>query len=136
MLNARLASTLLIASIALLTSGCGLLYKVDVYQGNLLESKNVEQLEAGLSKRQVFALLGSPSVQDPFHTERWDYISSIRLDGGKTDVKTLVLTFQGDTLATIEGDYFPEADEELMKEMARYGNLPRSDKDKRKRRGG
>jgi outer membrane protein assembly factor BamE len=121
--------------VALAVSGCGLVYKVDVYQGSLLESKAVEQLEPGMSKRQVFALLGSPSVQDPFHHERWDYIASVRKRGGDTEVKALVLTFQGDTLASIEGEYFPEADEELIKEMRRYGNLPRSDKQKKARGG-
>lgn len=121
---------------ALLASGCGVLYKVDIYQGNLLEASSVEQLEPGLSKRQVFALLGSPSVQDPFHRQRWDYVASIRKRGGDTEVKALVLTFQGDTLASISGDYFPENDEALMIEMRRYGNLPREDKSKQRRRGG
>jgi len=116
-------------------SGCGVIYKVDVYQGNLLESKAVEQLEPGQSKRQVFALLGSPSVQDPFHASSWNYVASIRKRGGDTEIKTLVLTFQGDTLAKIEGEYFPEADEALMKQMAKYGNLPRDDKKKKKSRG-
>ncbi len=122
--------------LGLALSGCGIIYKVDVYQGNLLESKAVEQLEPGLSKRQVFALLGSPSVQDPFHNERWDYVASVRKRGGETEVKALVLTFQGDTLAKVEGDYFPEADEQLMKDMRRYGNLPRDDKKKKRRSGG
>jgi outer membrane protein assembly factor BamE len=124
---------------ALLTSGCGLIYKVDVYQGNLLETANVEQLKPGLSKRQVYALLGSPSVRDPFHQSRWDYVATVSKRGGETDVKNLVLTFDGDSLATIEGDYFPEQDEALMREMLRYGNLPRDkDKDRRGRapRGG
>lgn len=120
---------------ALLLSGCGVLYKVDIYQGNLLEASAVEQLQPGLSKRQVFALLGSPSIQDPFHGQRWDYVASMRKRGGETEVKALVLTFQGDTLATISGDYFPENDEALMVEMRRYGNLPRDDKSKRRRGG-
>jgi len=122
------------ALLALALTGCGILYKVDVYQGNLLESKAVELLEPGMSKRVVFTLLGSPSIQDPFHNDRWDYVASVRKRGGKTEIKALTLTFQGDTLATISGDYFPEADEELMKEMARYGNLPRDDKKKKQQR--
>ena len=121
-------------ALGLALSGCGVIYKVDVYQGNLLESSAVEQLEPGLSKRQVFALLGSPSVQDPFHRSRWDYVATVSKRGGETEVKNLVLTFQGDTLATISGDYFPENDEALMKEMRRYGNLPRDDKKKRQQR--
>ncbi len=123
-------------ALGLTVSGCGVIYKVDVYQGNLLEASAVEQLEPGLSKRQVFALLGSPSVQDPFHRSRWDYVATVSKRGSPTEVKNLVLTFQGDTLATISGDYFPENDEALMVEMRRYGNLPRDDKKKRQQRGG
>lgn len=117
---------------AMLLGGCGVIYKVDVYQGNLLEKKNVDQLKTGLTKRQVFALLGSPSVRDPFHQSRWDYVSTVSKRGADTEVKNLVLTFDGDSLASIDGDYFPEQDEALVKEMRRYGNLPR-EKDKARR---
>ncbi len=129
-------SPLVIAlSLAMLLGGCSVIYKVDVYQGNLLEKKNVDQLKTGLTKRQVHALLGTPAVQDPFHQSRWDYVATVSKRGGDTEVKNLVLTFDGDNLASIEGDYLPEQDEGLMKEMRRYGNLPR-DKDKERRKGG
>ena len=122
---------LALATTALL-GGCGVIYKVDVYQGSLLEKRNVDQLKPGLTKRQVYALLGSPSVSDPFHQERWDYVAPVAKRGGEADIKSLVLTFDGDALATIEGDYFPEQDEALAREMRRYGNLPR-DKEKDRR---
>ena len=116
-------------SIAVLCGGCGLIYKVDVHQGNLLDEANVKQLEPGLTKRQVHALLGSPMIADPFHQSRWDYVATVSYRGRDPEIKNLVLTFDGDALATIEGDYFPEQDEKLMREAARYGNLPR-DKEK------
>jgi outer membrane protein assembly factor BamE len=127
------APLLIALATAMLLGGCGLIYKVDVYQGALLEKSQVEQLKAGLSKRQVYALLGSPSVQDPFHQSRWDYVATVSKRGRDTEVKNLVLTFEGDNLATIDGDYFAEQDEELAREMRRYGNLPR-EKDKERRR--
>lgn len=117
---------------AALLGGCGIIYKVDVYQGSLLEKRNVDQLKPGLTKRQVYALLGTPSVSDPFHQSRWDYVATVSKRGGDTDVKNLVLTFEGDQLASIEGDYFPEQDEQLAADMRRYGNLPR-DKEKDRR---
>lgn len=123
---------LLASALALLSSGCGLLYKVNVHQGALLESTSVEQLKPGLNKRQVLALLGSPSINDPFHQDRWDYVASVSRRGSDPEVKNLVLTFDGDQLANIEGDYFPEQDLELWREMARYGNLPREERNKRR----
>lgn len=123
--------------IALVASGCGVLYKVDVYQGNLLDERNVTQLREGMTKRQVMSLVGSPSVRDPFHVNRWDYIGSQSQRGSEPVVKNLVLTFNGDSLTSIEGDYFPKQDVELRDRLSRYGNLPREEreKDKRRRRG-
>ncbi len=96
------ALTLLLA--ALLVSGCGIIYRQPVYQGNRLESKNVEQLKEGMSREQVFSLLGSPAVADPFRQSRWDYVASSRHRRGKMEVKDLTLWFEGDTLARWEGE--------------------------------
>ena len=38
---------LLIAVVALSTTGCGIIYKQPIYQGNLLQEKSVAQLQAG-----------------------------------------------------------------------------------------
>jgi outer membrane protein assembly factor BamE len=122
--------------VALATAGCGVLYKVDIYQGNLLDARNVEQLKTGMSKRQVLSLLGSPSVRDPFHANRWDYLATISQRGSEPEVKNLVLKFEGDSLASIEGDYFPKQDIALRDRLQRYGNLPREEREKARRRGG
>jgi outer membrane protein assembly factor BamE len=103
--------------------GCGVIYKVDVYQGNLLDEDGVSQLKTGLTKRQVQSLIGAPALSDPFHASRWDYISTVSRRGETTEVRNLVLTFDGDVLAKIEGDSFPEENLELMRRMTRYGNL-------------
>lgn len=124
------------ALLATALSGCGIIYKVNVYQGNLLEARDVEQLKPGLNKRQVLALLGSPAVQDPFHQDRWDYVATVSRRGSDPEIKNLILTFDGEQLAGIEGDYFPEQDLELIRELFRqYGpNLPREEKNKRRAR--
>jgi outer membrane protein assembly factor BamE len=116
----------------LLLSGC--LYRQPIFQGNLLEQKNVEQLATGMSKRQVFALLGSPSVADPFRQNRWDYVSSEQRGHGDAVVKIFTLHFEGDSLTKWEGEYFAEADSAMAKEQVeRFGpNLAR-DKDKDRR---
>jgi outer membrane protein assembly factor BamE len=116
----------------LLLSGC--LYRQPIFQGNLLEQKNVEQLATGMSKRQVFALLGSPSVADPFRQNRWDYVSSEQRDHDDAVVKIFTVHFEGDSLTKWEGEYFAEADSAMAKEQVeRFGpNLAR-DKDKDRR---
>lgn len=128
----RKALPLLLA--ALLASGCGVVYRQPVFQGNLLESKNVEQLQVGMDKQQVFSLLGSPPIADPFHQSRWDYTATERRRTGDTEIKTLTLWFEGDTLSRWEGEYFPEADLALSQEVRKFG--PNLARDKDKRRGG
>ena len=126
---------LLISCLALLTAGCGILYKQPIYQGNLLEKTNVDQLQAGMSKQQVLLLLGTPSIEDPFHHARWDYTASQRVGRlGRTEIKNLTLYFEGETLSRWEGDYFAEQDEELARAApSQFGrNLP---KEKDKKRG-
>lgn len=123
----RKALTLLLATV--LVTGCGIIYRQPVFQGNLLESRNVEQLKTGMSRQQVFSLLGSPPVADPFHQSRWDYLATERRRTGDTEVKNLTLWFEGDSLARWDGEYFPEADKALADEMRKFGNLAR-DKDK------
>ena len=116
--------------VALLASGC-VIYRQPVFQGNLLEKNNVEQLKPGMTQAQVVALMGTPSIADPFHQERWDYAATERRRRGKTQIKNLTLWFDGDTLARMEGEYFTEQDAALLLEMRKFGfyNLPR-DKEK------
>jgi outer membrane protein assembly factor BamE len=120
---------LLLLLFVALASGCGIIYRQPVFQGTLLEKKNVEQLREGMTQQQVVALLGTPAIADPFHQERWDYIASARRRRHATEVKDLTLYFDNGALTKWEGEYFPKQDSELAKELRRFGNLPR-DKDK------
>ena len=86
---------LLIAVVALSTTACGVIYKQPIYQGNLIHAESVAQLQVGQSKQQVNALLGTPSIPDPFHAQRWDYTASQRTDRrGTTEVKNFVVFFE------------------------------------------
>ncbi|MEA9728739.1 outer membrane protein assembly factor BamE [Xanthomonas campestris] len=126
---------LLVAAAALSTAGCGIIYKQPIYQGNLIKQTAVEQLQVGQSKQQVSALLGTPSIPDPFHAQRWDYTSTQRVDRlARTDVKNFTVFFENEQVVRWEGDYFPAQDEQLAKSAPKqFGrNLAR---DKKKQRG-
>lgn len=126
---------LLVAAVALSTAGCGIIYKQPIYQGNLIKQNAVEQLQVGQSKQQVSALLGTPSIPDPFHAQRWDYTSTQRVDRlAHTEVKNFTVFFENEQVVRWEGDYFPSQDEQLAKSAPKqFGrNLAR---DKKKQRG-
>jgi outer membrane protein assembly factor BamE len=129
----RKALVLLFA--ALLLSGCNFIYRQPVFQGNLLDKANVEQLKPGMSRNQVISLVGTPVLADPFHEQRWDYIATERRGRADAQVKNLTLWFDGDSLSKMEGEYFPEQDANLLLELRKFSfyNLPK-EKDKDKRR--
>ncbi|MGE8252906.1 MAG: outer membrane protein assembly factor BamE, partial [Stenotrophomonas sepilia] len=111
----------------------GIIYKQPIYQGNLIREDAVAKLQVGQSKQQVTALLGTPSIPDPFHAQRWDYTSSQRVNRlGRTEVKNFVVFFENDAVTRWEGDYFPGNDKALAQQTVRqFGrNLP---KDKKKK---
>ena len=128
--------TLIVPALACcLVAGCGIVYKQPVYQGTLVSSEAVAQLQPGMSRQQVMVLLGGPSIQDPFHQDRWDYTATERVGRvGDTEVRNLVLYFEGDSLQRWEGDQFADRDQELVRDVRRqFGpNLPREDKRRRR----
>ncbi len=126
--------TVLVLAAPLALTGC--LYKQPIFQGNLLEQKAVGQLQVGMTKRQVLALLGTPSVSDPFRRNRWDYVASERRGHGDAEVKVFTVHFDGDAVTRWEGEYFPEAASAMAREQVeRFGPNLAKDKDKPRRRG-
>lgn len=117
-------------------AACTPIYKLDIQQGNLLSKGLVDSLKPGMTKRQVTLVMGSPSIISPFDQNRWDYVSTIRRGNGHMESKDLTLYFEHDALARIEGDYFAENAQELIKEATKYKRQypddKRPDDDKKK----
>ena len=125
--------SLLILALAATTAGCGIVYRQPIYQGNLIDEAAAQQLQVGMNKQQVAAMLGTPSIEDPFHHDRWDYTATRRTGRtGDTVVKNMTVWFENGNLTRWEGEYFPEEDSELAKTMSRFGNLPKDDKNRRR----
>ncbi len=107
-------------------TACGLLYKVDVPQGNLLDQDDIADLQVGMSKRQVSLLLGTPAITSPFHQDRWDYLYSLSRRGREGEVRNLTLVFDGESLVSFDGDLLPEQTQEAellddIRQYERYG---------------
>jgi outer membrane protein assembly factor BamE len=116
--------TLLLAMASVTMLGaCSVIYRPDVQQGNLLIGKNVSELKPGLTKQQVLALLGTPSVVSPFDQNRWNYVATLQRRGGSVKERTLTLYFDNDTLVRTEGDFMKETPQELLLESHKYGPL-------------
>ncbi|WP_370543283.1 outer membrane protein assembly factor BamE [Burkholderia pseudomallei] len=79
-------------------------YRITVVQGNFVSQEKASQLQVGMSREQVRALLGTPLLTDMFHADRWDYLFYFKR--GSTSVvqqRDLVVNFAGDRLAGWSG---------------------------------
>ena len=125
--------SLIILALAASTAGCGIVYRQPIYQGNLIEPSIAEQLQQGMSKQQVATMLGTPSIADPFHHDRWEYTSTVRRGRtNETEVKNFVVYFENDAVTRWEGEYFANQDQELARRSLRdFGpNLRKEKKDR------
>ena len=104
----------------LFLSACGIVYKQPIYQGNLISPEAVSRLHQGMTQQEVSALLGTPSIADPFQTQRWDYAASQRVDRlGHIDIKNFTVYFQDQRLIRWDGHVFPNQDEQLSQSANR-----------------
>ena len=94
--------------------GCGSnfgfpgVYRINVEQGNVVTEEMVEQLRPGLNRRQVRYIMGTPLIEDSFHSDRWDYRYLLR-NGNDTIIETqLTLWFEGDELVRAAGADAPD----------------------------
>ena len=83
---------------ALVQSGCGLVYKMEVNQGNYVTQDMVTKLKEGQTRQQVRLALGTPTTESVFHKDRWDYAYSLERRGRSITSHKLTLLFEGDTL--------------------------------------
>ena len=106
--------TLALAICALLSlAACGNnfgfpgVYRINVEQGNVVTDEMVEQLRPGLNRRQVRYIMGTPLVEDAFHSDRWDYRYLLRNGNETLSTTQLTLWFDGDELIRAEGPDAP-----------------------------
>ena len=82
-------------------------YKVDVIQGNFVSREQVEQLQAGMTRDQVKAVLGTPLLTSLFHADRWDYVFTLKRQGVEPQAFKYTVFFKGDQLERFSGDNMP-----------------------------
>lgn len=101
-----------IIAFTLILTSCSI-HKIDIQQGNVLEKDTLDQLKTGMTISQVRFLLGNPSIRDPFHQNRWDYVYLFKSgqQGSTAEKQRLTLYFDGEVLTRIDRqDIQPAAD--------------------------
>ncbi|WP_420468618.1 outer membrane protein assembly factor BamE [Panacagrimonas sp.] len=83
--------------------GCQIIYKLPTRQGNVLEQKDLNKLQPGMTREQVRFVMGTPLAATPFRADRWDYVGYYKSPRGDVTQRTVTAFFEGDTLARLEG---------------------------------
>ena len=82
-------------------------YRIDVYQGNVVTPDMLAALQPGMTRERVRQVIGTPMVTDPFHPDRWDYVYSERQGYNLREQRQITLYFADDRLDYVAGDIVP-----------------------------
>ena len=91
------------AALALvLLAGC--VHRIDIQQGNFLDTEDIDRIAVGMTRVQVRALLGTPMVADPFQGSRWDYVYYLKRGRWQKPLQRHFIVFfdSADKVAKIE----------------------------------
>lgn len=90
---------------SLLAAGCSFpgVYKMRVPQGNIVKQDMLDQLEVGMTKRQVRFIMGTPLVTDSFNDQRWDYIFLVQYGKQTLIEERIAVIFENDKMVAVEG---------------------------------
>ena len=107
------------------------IYKIDIQQGNEITSEMLMKLKPGMTKAQVRFVLGTPLIQDTFHSERWDYIYTKKVDDIEIEQRHVILNFLDEKLKNITGEVIPKVDDSKKGVAAEKNNKnPQLDEEK------
>ncbi|MBI2768251.1 MAG: outer membrane protein assembly factor BamE [Burkholderiales bacterium] len=100
-------------------------YRVEVVQGNFVSKEQVEALKPGMSRQQVKETLGTPLLASVFHSERWDYVFTLKRQGVDPQSRKLTVYFKGNVMDRFEGDEMPsEAEFVATLDKRKAGKVP------------
>jgi len=129
--SALICSVLALASVL---SGCEALqrtdslvgfitpYRIDIVQGNAITKEQAAIIKPGLTRLQVRDVLGTPLVADPFHATRWDYIFTLRRPGTAVQRRSVIVTFDGDVVKSIDAPDLP-SEREFVASISRFRDI-------------
>ena len=86
-------------------------YRPDIIQGNVVTSEQMALVKPGMSRVQVKEALGSPLITDPFHSDRWDYVFTLKRQGFEDQQRSFVVLFDKDQVLKIDAPDLPSEDQ-------------------------
>jgi outer membrane protein assembly factor BamE len=97
-------------------------YRIDIVQGNAITREQAAAIKPGMTRLQVRDVMGTPLVADPFHANRWDYIFTLRRPGTDVQRRSVLITFDGDLVKSIEAPDLP-SERDFVASISRFKDL-------------
>lgn len=91
-------------------------HRIDITQGNAIKREVLDKIHTGMKKSEITPILGNPSISDPFHAQRWDYIYRYIPGRGESVQSRVTLFFEGEVLVKIDDSQYREPEPEVKKE--------------------
>ncbi len=82
-------------------------YKIDVVQGNVVTREQLAVLRPGMPRATVRDVLGTALLASVFHSERWDYVFTLKRQGAEPQSRRVTVYFKNDVVDRIEADELP-----------------------------
>ncbi|POR09723.1 outer membrane protein assembly factor BamE [Diaphorobacter sp. LR2014-1] len=82
-------------------------YRTDVVQGNFISSEQVRALQPGMGRQQVREILGTPLMVSVFHSDRWEYVFTLKRPDVEVQTRKLTVFFKDNVMERVEGDEMP-----------------------------
>ena len=102
-----------------------IIYRPVIQQGNVVTQDEVNELQPGMTRRQVRYVLGSPMLTDVFHADRWDYAFTVGVGSRPDEIRRVTVFFERDRLVRVAGDLRPQPeDERVIKEKEVVVSVP------------
>lgn len=106
--------------LAALTSSCASwlpeAHRQNIVLGNEIKQATLNKIHIGMKKNEITPLIGNPTLKDPFHANRWDYIYRLVPGRNKAKQSRLTLFFKADELIRIDDSEYKELESLIEKE--------------------
>src|SRR5690606_15785208 len=122
--NGVAGGTLMLTLAACGSTDWGFPYRPHIQQGNWITAEQVARLQPGMSREQVRFLLGTPTLQDVFRSDRWDYPYYSKPGYGEPEQRRFSVWFEGDSLVRWEGDTQPDRQPFQSTDTGRVSDRP------------